>query len=355
MSVKNTNTLSIDVNAALASAGFAAPDAPEPTPTESDPAADEAAPTGFFRDNADETDPTETAEDTTSDDADEDLWDIPAYGQTHKVNMSKKDEVRKLLSAGLGAKQVHSKLATSKQEIKRLTDELKAASTHREKADLFDKLESIKDDESELYRVITGGRSLDEIVNARLEKKLKYMEASPADQARMEAAEREAQLTTRLERMEANIRGEKEQAAKSAEEASDSKTYSVMYPEFQTVFKELGIKDPVQAQETAADLWELGWARIARLAKQADENKQPLDLTPELVRRQFQVVAKRWGHTSKAAAKEEVSKIIDKKSKVAAKQAGLAASKNYSTSASNDELSRLSPTQAFDRLFKNKR
>lgn len=351
MSVKPSNDLSIDVDAALASAAPAKAATPEPAvePDLSSPK--------FFGGNEDAADdqelpPGTPAEDTESDEADDgEVFEVQAYGKTHKVNLSDKEQLKKLLSAGLGVKQVFSKFAQSKQEIKRLSDELKQASSWREKADLFDKLEAIKDDEGELYRVITGGKSLEDIVEARLAKRKAYETAAPADRVRMEAEERERALVSRIERMEKSAQEKEENATRANQEATDKQAYAQTYPEFQRVFKELGIKDQVQAQETAADLWELGWARIGRLAQQAEQEGKDLDLNPEFVRKQFQAVAKRFGYATKTAAKEEVAKLIDKKSKAATKQAGIAATKNYSPRSYAD-LEGLSPTKAFEKLFK---
>jgi hypothetical protein len=340
-----SDELSIDVDAALASA--ASTPAPDVTPGAKDSS-------NSFFDEADAPEdeaPEETDDEDTESDEDGDYMEVSADGKSHRIDLKNKDEVKKLLSAGLGVKRAFSDLAKMRQDNKRLTQELKQVSTVREKAALMDKLETLKDDENELYRVITGGKSLDEVIEARLAKKRAWDDATPDERQQMERDERERALMQRIERMEASARVEREQAEKQNEQAEEKRAYSIAYPEFQSVFKALGIKDPIQAQETATDLWELGWARIARIVSQAESRGETVELTPEMVQKQFQSVAARWGYSSKAQAKEEVSKIISKKSKDATKRAGLAATKNYRNSSDLNELSSLSPTKAYEKLF----
>jgi hypothetical protein len=168
--------------------------------------------------------------------------------------------------------------------------------------------------------------------------------------------EREKALMSRIERMETLAKVEKEQATKERETAEEKAAYSTAYPEYQQVLRALKIADKAQRQEVATDLWELGWARIARLVaaneteRQADPSVEPLALTAELVRKQFQSVAARWGHATKAGAREAVTKIIDKKSKEASKKAGAAASRNYRPRVDTRDLQDLSPTKLFDKL-----
>jgi hypothetical protein len=346
--------LSIDVDAELASV------APE-TPAQETPTEETDSSSDFFDSEEDasaEDEGEESSDEDTESEDDDYFIEVPANGKTHRIDLRNRDEVRKHLSAGLGVKQAFSELAKYRQENKRLVQEMKASQTFREKAELMDKLEKIKDDETELYRVITGGKSLDDIVEARVKKKLAWADASPEERERMERDEREAALMARIERMEAMARNEREEAARLSEVAEEKKAYSIAHPEYTAILKELAIKDPTERQETATDLWELGWARIGRLVAQNEKEREldpslpPLELTPHLVRKQFQAVAARWGYTAKAKAKEQVSQIIDKKSKVATKRAGLAATKNYSKSSLASDLQNLSPTKAFEKLFK---
>ncbi len=298
--------------------------------------------------------PTEESDESQdSDDEESEIWEIAANGKTHKVDPKNVDEVKRLLSFGLGARTAFSNLAKARQELKRISGEVKQSSSFKEKAELFDKLESVKDDENELFRLITGGKSLDDVVEAKLKKQKEWESLDPVERIQKERDEREAQLIARIERMENKAKMEREQADKANSEAEDKKTYSTVYPEFQKVFKQLDIKDPVESQETAADLWALGWDRISRLAAQAKEANTDIDLTPEFVARQFAAVAKRWGYSVKEASKKEVSKILDKKSKDATKRAGLASTRNYSKSSKKNELDGLSPTKKFDRFFGN--
>lgn len=299
----------------------------------------------------------ESEESVDSDDEDSEeseIWEIAANGKTHKIDPRNVDEVKRLLSFGLGARTAFSNLAKTREELKRLSGEVKQTSTFKEKAELFDKLEAVKDDENELFRLITGGKSLDDVVEAKLKKQKEWESLDPVERVQRERDEREAQLIARIERMEATARNEREQAQKASAEAEDKKTYSTVYPEYQKVFKQLDIKDPVEAQETAADLWALGWDRIGRMVADAEKRKEEIDLTPEFVQRQFAAVAKRWGYSVKETTKKEVVKILDKKSKDATKRAGVASSRNYSKSSKKSELDGLSPTKRFDKLFGNR-
>lgn len=363
MAVKTSvvNELSFDVAAELASAG-AAPPAPTDQVADDEPDADaEPADVPSFFDNADDSDEdatgTQDSDDQDESDDEGNYLDVAADGRTHRVDLRNKEELRKQISAGLGVKRAFSDLAKQKQENKRLVQELKSASSRQEKAELFEKLEQVKDDENELYRIVTGGKSLEDVIKARVERQLKWADADPAERAEIEREEREKTLLSRIERMETSARVEKEQATKERERAEEKAAYSTAYPEYQAILRSLKVTDKAQRKEVATDLWELGWARIARLVaandaeRQADPSTPALALTSELVRTQFQSVAARWGHASKAKSKETVTKIIDKKSKEASKKAGIAATRNYRSSTSEfSDLQDLSPTKIFAKL-----
>lgn len=279
------------------------------------------------------------------------FYEIQANGKTHKIDRTNEEEVKRLLSFGLGARTAFSSAAKLRQENKQLASEMKNATTYKEKAELFDKLESVKDDQNELFRLITGGRSLDEVVAAKIKQKQEWESLDPVERTQMEAKAREEALIARIERMERKAESEREAAEKAKDEADEKQTYAKVYPEFQKVLAGMKITDPVEKQETASDLWSLGWDRIARLAKAAKEQDRPLDLTPEFVARQFAAVAKRWGYAVEAAADKKVAGILDKKSKDATKRAGLAATRNYGKSVDSKSLEGLSPSRAFDKIF----
>lgn len=342
MAVKPTDTLSSDYSGV--DSLFDSLESPAEAPAEEE---DQSHSDPDPEQPEEDTEVSEVQED--EDDEESDIWEIAANGQKHKIDPKNVDEVKRLLSFGLGAKQAFSNLAKARQEVKRLTQEMKTASTAKEKAQLFDKLEEVKDDENELFRLITGGKSLDDVVKAKMDKLRELESLDPVERKEYEAQERERALQARIEKMEAAVRKEKEEALRAAADADDKKTYSTVYPEFQKIFKDLNIKDPTEAQETAADLWSLGWDRIGRLAKQAEDEGREIELTPDFVRRQFQVIAKRWGYSVKEATKKEVTKVLDKKSKDATKRAGLAATRNVSKPSS--KLDGLSPTKKFERLF----
>jgi len=351
MAVKPVDTLSkpYDLDALLES-GPAAPDADiEVEATEqSDDAEVDDSEVEADDDAEDET----TDVDSDDDDADTvDSWEIKANGKTHKIDRKNEAEVKRLLSHGLGARQVFSDVAKLRQENKRLVAEMKDASTTKEKAALFDKLESVKDDENELFRLMTGGKSLDDVVTARMKVQEEWATLDPVERKEREAQAREQALESRIQRMELTAKNEREQAEKLNMEAADKRTYSQVHPEFQKVFKALDIKDPVEAQETAADLWELGWVQVERLsAKHKEETGKELDITPELAAKAFARVAKRWGYSVDKATKKEVAKVLDKKSKAATTRAGVAASRNFTKPTSN-KLDGLSPTKRFAKLF----
>jgi hypothetical protein len=360
MTVKSgaVNELSVDVDAALASAQSAPPaeenSEPEEVSTDDTPADDDAGQESthpFFQDSDKDAD--DSNSDASEQDAQEaeDFWEIPAYGKVHKVAKNDEAKIKKLLSAALGAPQAHTKAAKLAQENKRLTRELKEATTAKEKARLFDKLEEVKDDENELYRIITGGKDLSKLIDEKVQRTLAWQNATPDEREQLERAERDRQLASQVERAKAEVKVERDRNQQLLDRAEEKEGHALTYPEFQTVFRSLEIKDPVQAQEVAADLWELGLARLGKMAREAQANGEELELTPGLIRKTFKSVATRFGATSKAAAKQQVSKIVERKTKEATTKAGIAATKNYQSSSSlAKDLEGLSPTQVFEKL-----
>lgn len=319
-------------------------ESPAPEPVEDAAPAEEAA----TQDEA-ANDEVSASDDNASEDesTDDSILRVKAFGSEHEVDLKDKDKVSKLLSKGLAAPKLFSENAKLKQEVKQLKET--ANPDRLKKADLFDKLEQTfkLQGEDAVYAMITGGKSVEERINAEVERRLKLMDASPDERIRMEREYEQQRARAERERYENQVKHEREERERLKNEYASDRAYNLAYPEFQRVFSQLDLsdKDPVHAQSVAENIWDQTWSRIERKYGEGTE------LSAEQLRKEFTSTAKLYNYTIKQKVKKEVAKAVEKKREVATKQAAAYASRNYSKSDLDSKFQGRSPTEIHKLLF----
>ena len=349
--MENQNFFGIDTDAALAQIGVSSPSVPpedpfnmhsepepEPEPQDSPEDADDA--TLEAGDDHDEVEDTET-----EDDGDSSIRTFKAFGKEYKVDLSDTEKISKLIPKALAAPKVFSENAKLKQEVKQLKTQADPA--RLEKAELFEKLESTfkLQGEEAVYQAITG-KSLDELVNAQVERRLAMMNASPEERWQMEKEMTESKSQEAKRRYEAQLQAEKDRNTEIQAKFKEDQAFNTAYPEFQKVLSKLDLgDDPVHAQEVAENIWDQTLSRIAR------KYEDGFDLSNDKIRQEFQKTARLYNYTVKTQVKKKVAATTQKKKAEAKKAAGAFASRNYNTADLQDKMSGLTPTQRHKFLF----
>lgn len=348
--MENQNLFGIDTDAALSQLGVSSPAAPpedpfnmnaspEPEPETPDSQEDADDATLEAGDDHDEVEDTETG-----DDAESSIRTFKAFGKEYKVDLSDTEKISKLIPKALAAPKVFSENAQLKQKVKQL--ETQADPKRLEKAELFEKLEDTFKFQGEeaVYQAITG-KSLEELVNARVEQRMAMMNASPEERWRLEREQAESQSKEAKRRYEAQLQAEKDRAKEIESKFREDQAYNTAYPEFQRVLSKLDLgDDPVHAQEVAENIWD---QTLSRIARKYDE----FELSNDKIRQEFQKTARLYNYTVKTQVKKKVAETTQKKKTEAKQQASAFATRNYNTADLQDKMSGLTPTQRHKFLF----
>jgi hypothetical protein len=259
-------------------------------------------------------------------------------------------DIDSLLSMGLGARRVFSERDKLRKDNQRLVTEVKQAAEIRS---AWDKLEAAKDDPEALFRLITGGKELKEYAQSYAERARKMEQASPEERRAYEleeqlAAERKekAQILSQAER-----RSQAEQ--ERAEAARQQEVKSIATPAWKTSLESLAIDDPEAKSRVGKALWRDTWAEIESLQDAAAEAGGELELTDELIRKEFEKTAKALNFTIKTQANKQVKQVVEAKKTAAKQTAQIAASQNYRDSV-DPKLARMSPMEILKHMTQRK-
>lgn len=247
-----------------------------------------------------------------------------------------REALAKQLALVDGARKAFSDKNKLRQQMKK-----QAADTAqlREYKESWDKLETLKDDPDQLYRVLTG-RSLDDMINHEIERRIAYQNASDEDRKIMEYEERFRKMEERSRREEMIRQQQIEEAKAEKYEAQKRATQNDLEREF---FKyEFNEEDPVTANRLKKMLWRSALGDIQ------DYRKQGYKMSQKMVAKAFRDNAKALQSFYSKSVDEGVKSVVSSKKAGAQEKAEKAATKNYSSSNTDfDQLAGKDPLSIF--------
>lgn len=292
----------------------------------------------------DEDQPAETAEEETEATAEENVSAKDDGPQTIKYKANGEEveisveEAAKRLSLADGARKVFSDNDKLRKTNKQLVEENKA---NKEIVDLWNKLEAVKDDERQLYNMITG-RNFDEIIRKEAQWLLDYRDASPEEQRAMEA-ERVAEDAKRsLALRDKDAKKADERREQERYEIQKSRVFGAMEAEFRKHELPEGV-DPAAGNRLKKMLWRNSIEDIKDLKRQ----KQPI--TASAIARVFAENAAALKSFSRTVETQQVKEEVVKE-KVATEKAKAASTKNYPKTTVDQDIAKLNPLDMFYKL-----
>ncbi len=298
-----------------------APADPEPADLGSDdPEEDDGTRPWENRDPEDEA----TAEsDTPSRKSAKAVREIKANGKVHQVDMSDQTAVDRLLSFGLGARQVFTERDNLAKAAKAKDAQITDLSKYK---DLWTKLEASKHDKAALYEKIFGAK-WDDDVKAYADYKREYEAASPERKEYLDWKRQvdEDKRVMAAERAEREAESTKLSSERSALKQDSMK--GVMVPEFQKYEFTSKVKDEALATRMNKTLWREAIADLkAEYGHLDDDQKIP----PAAIRKAFKEAHDMLWSNHKTAADTAVKEAVVKKKAAAKESAQLSSTRNYS-------------------------
>lgn len=267
---------------------------------------------------------------------------VKANGKIVDVDMADSEAVDRLLSLGLGARQVFSKADKLEKSNKSLTAQLAELQKYK---DNWQKLESRKTDKAALYEAIFGTKWHDDI-KADREYQERYNAASPAERQFMDY---KRQLDDQKRQMDQE-RQERESARAAFDAEKDQlklqSLKGVMTPELQRYDFTQKVKDEATGERMNKALWRLA---IADLKEQYGDQD---DIPPSAVRKAFRETHDMLWSNHKQAATQQVKQVVEKKKTAAKEQAQIASTRNYNTGKDHKDLAKIKdPVKLFKKMF----
>jgi hypothetical protein len=265
---------------------------------------------------------------------------VKANGQIHEVNMADTAAVDRLLSLGLGARQVFTERDKLKKQLTTLQSQTKEAGKYR---DLWNKLEAAKSDRDGLYEKIFGEKFGD--ADARFYQQQQAYESATPEEKRIMDLQRKLEAQ---EKSWADRQREIEDKQKEVEELR-SKTElkelrSMLTPEFHKFEFSSKVKDSAQAAKLNKALWKLA---IAELKEQGDLDELP----PEMIRKAFKDTHDMLWASSQQSARQEMKAITEEKKTAAKQQAQVASTRNYNAREVSSTKEK-DPVKLFRKMFR---
>ncbi len=274
-----------------------------------------------------------------------DVREYKANGKVHKVDMSDRKAVDQLLTLGLGARPVFTERDQLRKTLKARDVEVTG---YKQKAELFDKLESLKSDHDGLYERIFG-KKFSEAAKARADEQAQYEAASPEERRYMDLR-RQVEEDRRKADQASKARDEAEKALETRQQALDLKELkSQMTPEFM----KYEFSDKVQDEGIAARMNKALWKMtISELREQYGDNEE---IPQQALRKAFRDTHDLLWSNHKQVAEAEVKKITTTKKQNAKEQAATASTRNYG-SGGNKTLGDLAkekdPVKLWKKMFR---
>lgn len=274
----------------------------------------------------------------------EQIIKFKANGEERELTL---EEAKKQLAMAEGGAKAFTKLAQANKKIKEF--ESKEAD-YRKKVELLDKLESIKHDENELIKVITG-KDPDEWITDVLRKRRIMETGTETEKAQLEREQRvsalERQLEAQRERQEAAERAEQERNFNSEQ----TNLKSMLETEF---FKnQIKLENELDSNDANEMLWTDGNRRMKAYVKKYKDHPRFKELLPKMAQKAFEDVAGKINRLATGSVQTKVDEAIKAKKQKAAEMAGVASTRKLSD-VNLDEFSKLSVREVANKLVGKK-
>jgi hypothetical protein len=258
------------------------------------------------------------------------------------------EAIKSALSKIEGGTQAFSKLAQTNKKLKELESKLPELEKFKS---LFDKLESVKHNEDELLKIISGKDP--ETWKADFLRKQRILETvSEAEKAQLEKEERVAQLEKQLEaqrvRQEELEKSEQDRLYKS--EKDSLKT--MLEGEF---FKhKFALENEVDSNDVNEMLWQQGQRRMSEYVKKYQDHPKFKELLPKMAQKSFEDVAGKLNRLTTGSVQAKVDEAIKAKKQKAAEKAAVASTRRISE-VNPDDFTGLGVREIADRLIGKKK
>lgn len=249
-------------------------------------------------------------------DSDSDRYEVVEInGKNYRVDTTDREQVRKAVRMAARGRKFQSerdtlqaKLATRDKEF----TEIKS---------VLDKLEQYKDDPKAMVKIFSGGKvDFDTLLKQESEKARLREEATPDERAQMDSHEE----LTRTKRENAELRKQMQDHLKEVttakEEAQFKSIQSKLEPTFEKVRYAGKLGDSVAEESIDRTLWR---EAISRLEEYPDD----VELTPELVNKEFKAVKAALDKVVKLQADQRVKTVTTERKRQAKETAQVQASR----------------------------
>jgi len=277
---------------------------------------------------------------------------ITAGGKKIKVDFANKDEIRKAFKMAAGMRKAFAdrdKLAKDHEALK---------TQHAETKKMWDTLESLyatKGIDGVISALTNGSQTLDTIYEQRKAKEKLRAEASPTELAAMDLQERLEAERRDKEKLKKEWEEFRTSVSKEREEANLKSLESRIHP----VFDEFRFDGKLGDADAEATLDEALWGQaLKRLEAYPDD----VELTPEIVRKEFRTVSNNMSKVMKIQAEKKADSIVQNRKVKAKENAQLETAKGYQASSKQEDAAKkirsgdlkgiLSDWGSFGELFK---
>lgn len=271
-----------------------------------------------------------------------------ANGKEVKLNLNDPNDREKLtkdLALVDGARKAFSDKNQLRQRLKKIEESQNELVKYKES---WDKLEAIKEDPAELYRVLTG-EDFNTMIEREAEKRSIYSNASEEDRKIMDYEDRIRRMELAQEREAAKRAKELEQIESRKYEAEKSELHNQMQQEF---FKYEFPEDlsPVAANRLRKMLWRNSVADVQEYIKQGYK------FSDRMVAKAFKDNASAVQAFYKNVTTKETKAGTEARKSEASEKAAAAATKNYKQNPKDvDELVSKDPLSIFQAFRRGRR
>lgn len=219
------------------------------------------------------------------------------------IDYSDKDKIKKAFQMAAGMRKFQAERDAEKAKVEATSKKLEEFQSR------FQKLEAAWESgrEDGVLRLLTGGKGLDDIIKERTERAQRRAEADPATLARMDAEEAMQSKSAELARVEARVKELEGKLETNLTTVEQQKMEAMTHP----VFDKYRFSGKMGDAETASDMDEMLWLKATRTLDSYSE--QGINITPEIVEREFKRLHSIMSRAIKTQADEKVSEVIGTK------------------------------------------
>jgi hypothetical protein len=255
------------------------------------------------------------------------------------------EEIKRRLGMYEGGKRAFSEAARYKKSDREKERRIEAL---EKKVEIVDRLEQYRDDPESAFEIFTG-KSLDELVEAKARRMVKYAEADEGERKTMDAEDANARTKREMEKLQRETERSAKEAKDREERTRQIELQTLGKPHFFAVLKKLGIKDPAERQEAGDILWNRAFDRVY------DRVKHPSEITESMIKKELIAVGKVMGLTRTRQTRAQVDQEVKNRKETARKKAGVAAARNYRKPNADAKYENMNPQEAFYAMKKDGR